>query len=66
MPEILTMEKKKKAKSNKKRTWKKKEFVRIDPEKEDFDILVNINETFRHVKQSSSLMTKQSTKKKLL
>ena len=28
-------------------------FIRIDPDKEDFDIFKAINEMFRHIKQSS-------------
>ena len=28
-------------------------FIRIDPEKEDFDIFKSINEIFRHIKQST-------------
>ena len=28
-------------------------FIRIDPDKEDFDISVTINEIFRHIKQST-------------
>ena len=37
-------------------------FVRIDPDKEGFDILRAINETFRHIKQ----LTKKTFKKKKL
>ena len=29
------------------------EFIRIDPDKEDFDAFNTINEIFRHIKQSS-------------
>ena len=28
-------------------------FIRIDPDKEDFDIFKTVNEIFRHIKQST-------------
>ena len=39
-------------------------FIRIDPDKEDFDILRNITEIFRNIKQSNkeTLISKISTK----
>ena len=39
-------------------------FIRIDPDKEDFDVFRAINEIFRHIKQSSkkTLMNKISTR----
>ena len=39
-------------------------FIRIDPDKEDFDIFRTINEIFRHIKQSTkeSLKNKYSTR----
>ena len=42
------------------------EFIRIDFDKEDFDIFKAINERFRYIKQSSNQLTKQSTKKNLI
>ena len=38
-------------------------FIRIDPDKEDFDIFQAINEIFGQIKQFSNQLTKQSTKK---
>ena len=32
-------------------------FVRIDPDKEDFDIFRAINEIFRHIKQSTKKLS---------
>ena len=34
------------------------EFIRIDPDKKDFDIFISINDIFRHIKQSSNQLTK--------
>ena len=34
-------------------------FIRIDPDKEDFDIFRAINEIFRHIKQSTKKINKQ-------
>ena len=42
------------------------EFIRTDPDEEDFDIFKTINEIFRHIKQSPNQLTKQSTKKTLI
>ena len=42
------------------------EFIRIDPDKGDCDIFEAINKIFRHVKQSSNQLTKQSTKNTLI
>ena len=42
------------------------EYIRIDPDKDDCDILEAINKIFRHVKQSSNQLTKQSTKNTLI
>ena len=45
--------------------WKAKDqksgfkFIRIDPDKEDFDIFKDINEILRHIKQSSNQLTKK-------
>ena len=33
-------------------------FIRINPDKEDFDIVEAINKIFRHVKQLSNPLTK--------
>ena len=37
------------------------ELIRIDPDKEDLDIFKTINNIFRHIKQLSNKLTKQST-----
>ena len=37
--------------------------IRIDPDKEDFDICKAINGIFRHIKQPSNQLTKLSTRK---
>ena len=34
-------------------------FIRIDPDKEDFDVFKGIKEIFRHMKQSSNQLTKK-------
>ena len=34
--------------------WK---FIRIDPDKEDFDIFRAVNEMFRHIKQSTKKLS---------
>ena len=36
------------------------EFIRIDPDKEDFDIFRPINEIFRHIKQQLKNFNKQN------
>ena len=36
------------------------DFVRIDPDKEDFNIFEAINEVFRHIKQLSNHLTRKS------
>ena len=40
--------------------------IRIDPDKEDFDICKTINGIFRHIKQPSNQLTKLSTKKSMI
>ena len=35
------------------------EFIRIDPDKEDFDIFNAISEIFRHIKQLSNKLTRK-------
>ena len=47
--EILTTNKKRK--SNRTTTWLK--FIRIDPDKENFDVFRAINEIFRNIKQAT-------------
>ena len=37
-----------------------RKFIRIDPNKEDFDIFKAINEIFMHIKQSSNWLTKKT------
>ena len=41
-------------------------FIRIDADKKVFDFFKAINQIFRHIKQSSNQLTKQSTKKSLI
>ena len=41
-------------------------FIKSNPDKEDIDIYEIINKVFRHMKQSSSQLTKQSAKKALV
>ena len=36
------------------------EYIRIDPDKEGFDIFKAINEIFRYIKQSSNQLTKKT------
>ena len=40
--------------------------LRINPDKEDFNIFKAVNEIFRYIKQSSNHSTRQSTKKTLM
>ena len=42
------------------------DFIRTDPDKEDFDIFKAINETFRYIKRSSNELTKKSLTDKIL
>ena len=56
--EILTMNKK--TKNNRTITWLK--FIRIDPDKENFDIFRVINEIFRNIIQ----LTKKTLMNKIL
>ena len=56
--EILTTNKK--TKNNRTITWLK--FIRIDPDKENFDIFRVINEIFRNIKQ----LTKNTLMNKIL
>ena len=37
--------------------------IRIDPDKEDFDIFRVINEVFRHIKESTKKINKQNSNK---
>ena len=41
-------------------------FIRIDPDKEDFDIFRAINEIFRHIKQSTKKTLTKETSTRLL
>ena len=40
-------------------------FIRIDPDKEDFNIFKAINEIHRHIKKSTKKLTEKSTKESL-
>ena len=42
------------------------EFIRINPDKEGFNIFKAVNEILRHIKKSSKESTKESTKKSLI
>ena len=41
-------------------------FIRIDPDKEDFDIFQAVNEIFRHIKQSAKKALINKNPRKLL
>ena len=38
-------------------------FIRINPDKENFNVLKAVNEIFRHIKESNKKSTEKSTKK---
>ena len=42
------------------------EFIRINPDKKDFNIFKAKNEIFRHIKESIKKSTEKSTKKSLI
>ena len=41
-------------------------FIRINPDKENFNVFKTINEIFRHIKESNKKSTEESTKKSLV
>ena len=41
-------------------------FIRINPDKENFNVFKAINEIFRHIKESNKKLTEESTKKSLV
>ena len=41
-------------------------FIRINPDKENFNVFKAINEIFRHIKESNKKSTDKSTKKSLV
>ena len=42
------------------------EFIRINPDEEDFNIFKSINEIYRHIKKSTKKLTEESTKESLI
>ena len=41
-------------------------FIRINPDKKDFNIFKEINKIHRHIKKSTQKLTEKSTKKSLI